>query len=234
MTKRTHCLGYATCEVQGPLRFVGVLPGGAVAACLSPSRHTTPSVSAHAVVAPLRPAWSCSVPASRPRGTNQGRPPVRASGPLPGAGLAYCLVIESRTWGRMVILDIHPAVANAIRSGINRRGALGALLGAIPFASLGAEQVDAARSQRQGKSGKQRAAKSEGRKRERPSPVLQGRRGRQVLGARRDPSRSRLHSLSTKIRAPHRPPPGRMCASRVAGRTKSRSPAVLAFRPTEH
>jgi hypothetical protein len=56
-----------------------------------------------------------------------------------------------------MIHDMRPAVMNAIRRGINRRGAVTALLAGLPFASLGAEQADATRSQRHGT----RSAKSE-------------------------------------------------------------------------
>jgi len=56
-----------------------------------------------------------------------------------------------------MIHDVRPAVMNAIRSGINRRGALTALLAALPFAPLGVEHASATRNQRHGT----RSAKSE-------------------------------------------------------------------------
>jgi hypothetical protein len=59
-----------------------------------------------------------------------------------------------------MVHDVRPAITAAIRSGANRRGALAALLGAIPLAAIGAMQAEAARTQRHG----QRAAKSEGKK----------------------------------------------------------------------
>jgi hypothetical protein len=46
--------------------------------------------------------------------------------------------------------DVRPALATAIQSAANRRGALAALLGVIPLVSAGVMQADAARSQRHG------------------------------------------------------------------------------------
>ena len=59
-----------------------------------------------------------------------------------------------------MVHDLRPALAGIIRSGANRRGAFAAVLGLIPLVSAGVMQVDAARSQRQGK----RTAKSESKK----------------------------------------------------------------------
>src|SRR5215204_4120848 len=79
-----------------------------------------------------------------------------------------------------MVHDFRPALAAAIRSGANRRGALAALLGAIPLSAVGAAQADAARSQRQGKG----AAKREGKKKKGGKagpPGPQGQQGPQGL-----------------------------------------------------
>ncbi len=66
-----------------------------------------------------------------------------------------------------MIHDMRPAVMDAIRSSMNRRGALAALFAAIPLVPLGGEHASAARNQRHGK----RGAKSEGRKKKaKPGP----------------------------------------------------------------
>ena len=58
----------------------------------------------------------------------------------------------------VMIHDMRPAVMHAIRSSMNRRGALAALFAAIPLSPLGGEHAAATRNQRHGK----RGAKSEG------------------------------------------------------------------------
>ena len=83
-----------------------------------------------------------------------------------------------------MVHDIRPAVMNAIRSGINRRGALAALLAAIPFASLGPESTSAARNQRQGN----RSAKSEGKKRKKARTGPAGPAGAQGPAGERGPA----------------------------------------------
>jgi hypothetical protein len=77
-----------------------------------------------------------------------------------------------------MVHDVRPALAAAIRSEANRRGALAAVLGGIPMVAAGVMQADAARSQRHGK----RAAQSEGKKKKRAKPGPPGPQGLQ--GAR--------------------------------------------------
>jgi hypothetical protein len=82
-----------------------------------------------------------------------------------------------------MVHDFRPALAAAIRSGANRRGALAALLGAIPLAAVGALQADAARGQRHGK----RAATSEGKKKKKAIPGPAGPQGAQGPAGARGP-----------------------------------------------
>ena len=63
-----------------------------------------------------------------------------------------------------MVHDMRPAVMNAIRSGINRRGALAALFAAVPFASLNLERPNAVAAQ-----GRRKRAKTEGKKKEKSS-----------------------------------------------------------------
>jgi hypothetical protein len=83
-----------------------------------------------------------------------------------------------------MIPDMRPAVVHAIRSGMNRRGALAALLAAVPLASLGVEHASATRNQPQGK----RTAKSERNRKKKARAGPAGPQGAQGPAGARGPA----------------------------------------------
>jgi hypothetical protein len=83
-----------------------------------------------------------------------------------------------------MIHDMRPAVMNAIRRGINRRGAVTALLAAIPFAPLGVEHASATRNQRHGT----RSAKSERKRKKKARAGPAGPQGAQGPAGGRGPA----------------------------------------------
>ena len=86
-----------------------------------------------------------------------------------------------------MIHDMRPAVMDAIRGSMNRRGALAALFAAIPLASLGGEHAAAMRNQRHGK----HAAKSEGKSKKKAKAGPPGPQGGQGPAGARGPAGER-------------------------------------------